>query len=100
MMKTIGILTTSLAVMIIALLWRGFVFAKLWAWFIVPVFALPGLTIGTAIGVAAVVSFLTAKVDVKEKEKQTLEYFYQSVVVALVHPATCLLFGWIIKQWI
>lgn len=99
-MRTIGILTTSLGVMIAALIWRGFVFSKLWAWFIVPVFHAPSLTVGTAIGVAAVTGFLTAKVEVAAKEKQTLEAFYQSLGAALAHPAFCLLFGWIIKQWI
>jgi hypothetical protein len=37
----------------------GLLLAQLWTWFIIPIFHLPGITIGQAIGLSMVISFTT-----------------------------------------
>ena len=57
-------------------LYSGFVFSRLWAWFIVPIFSLPQLTVMQAVGVNVVVAFLTAtypKNEFKLKDGQLVE---------------------------
>jgi hypothetical protein len=43
---------------ILALIWWGWVFTRLWAWFVAPTFKLPELSVFTAIGLQLVVGLL------------------------------------------
>ena len=57
-------------------LYIGFVFSRLWAWFIVPVFNLPALTVMQAVGINIVVGLLTSgypKNEFKIKDGQLVE---------------------------
>ena len=53
-MKAIGIITTVLITLIIAPIWRGYAFSKLWLWFIVSTFGAAPLAVAQSIGLALV----------------------------------------------
>lgn len=76
-------------------MWRGYVLSILWAWFIVPTFGLPALSIPFAIGLALVVGFLTAS-NAKKKDFEWLN----AIGVLVLGPAMTLLMGWIVTRFI
>lgn len=69
---------------------NGWVLTKLWAWFMVPIFHLPTLTVWPAIGVALVARFLTYQ-DMDNKRK-----LGESVALAIIQPIISLGFGWLV----
>lgn len=69
---------------------NGWVLTKLWAWFMVPIFHLPALTLWPAIGVAMVIRFLTYQ-DTNNKRG-----IGESVALAVIQPIVSLGFGWLI----
>jgi hypothetical protein len=82
--------------MIAATIWEGFVIAKLWAWFVVPVFGLTALTIPVAIGLACLLSVFTYQYtpfDVGEKSYGTL--LFEGIFAKFWVPAMALLVAWI-----
>lgn len=84
----------GLAVIPLAVMWKGFVLAKLWGWFLVDKFGLPALTIAQAIGLAIVVgmfSYIRAKDDEDE--------VWQPFVLAFLGPLVSLFAGWIVQHW-
>ncbi len=66
-----GIVVMVLATVPMMLL-EGYVLSKLWSWFIVPVFALPILSVGQAVGIMVVVSMLTMHITDSSKEGESL----------------------------
>lgn len=68
-----------------AVLFRGYVLTVLWVWFVMPVFNLPVLTIGYAIGISGLVSLLTLQVKKNDKAFDMLEAVLVSVCVTLVY---------------
>ena len=88
----LGIILTPLA-----LIWRGWVLTKLWAWFVVPVFGLPALGIATAIGLSVVVGYLVYHMDDSVKvEREKWAAFGYPVSVMFLHPAIALGIGWMV----
>ena len=59
-MTTVMAFLLWLVSLVPSLLYIGFVFSRLWTWFIVPVFGLPTLTVSQAVGINLAVSFLVA----------------------------------------
>lgn len=74
----------------------GFVSMKLWAWFVVPVFGLPQLTIVQAWGIALLASLWTHQnfTNTNKDERSTGEKIAYTIAV-LLSPWMILLFGWI-----
>jgi hypothetical protein len=62
LMAVVGIITCSAVI-------NGFVLMLLWAWFIVPTFGLPMLSLATSIGLDLVVSLLTGHPETGENYK-------------------------------
>lgn len=75
-------------------LWRGWVLATIWAWFMVPM-GLPVLTVLNAIAVAIVVGFLTHQPDTSEQAEDRGTGY--TIMYALMHPLITLLVAWILK---
>lgn len=97
-MVAMGLLLVALVPLILL---RAFVFLKLWAWFIVPVFGLPALGYASAIGLSLVAAMLQNHNVAKEKHKsddpleQVLNFISNSAAGSLLF----LLFGWIVSWW-
>lgn len=93
-MEALLFLCLSLVISIPITIWQGFVLTKLWAWFIVPVFGLPALGLVPAIGLAAVITYLTTSVPHDIKDKGYSDLVGHQVSVGLILPAFALLTGW------
>lgn len=96
-----GIMLFSVGLVLLSLVsaglivYRGWVFSVLWAWFAVPVFGLPVISVPAAIGLAAIVSMLTSHQAPENKDGDRWAKFGG----ILLGPAIVLLVGWIAKQY-
>ena len=73
---------------------NGFVFSKLWLWFIVPTFQTQPLRIVEAIGIVFLINFILSK-RVKETE-EFWENFTKNVIFIILMGGFALLSGWIL----
>jgi hypothetical protein len=70
-LKVIGVLTTSLVIIVCGAFFSGLVLSILWGWFIVPVFHVIPITIPQAIGISLVVGMIVQQSSSgKDKEKK------------------------------
>lgn len=102
-MKIIGIITSFTILTFLSAIWSGFVLCKLWAWFIIPTFGLPALSVGVAIGIALLINYLTAQPLSNSKQdngKSASEKLWEAILVPLLRPAISLLFGWIVTLFL
>jgi len=99
-MKIIGYITSFIVVIVFASIWSGYALSVLWAWFIVPAFGLPMLSIPAAIGVSMIVSYITHQTIPSDKEESSFEKITKGILEATMKPAFALGFGWIVKSWL
>ena len=82
---------------------NGWALSMLWGWFVVPTFQMPDLRIVEAIGLAMIVSFLTAtrqtntggKGDQTSLREKIIEYSSWMIV----YPVMAVGIGWIVYQF-
>ncbi len=74
-------------------LWGGFVLTKLWAWFVVPTFHLPELTLPVAIGLTRITAILTSKLDLDIETHKWTDILRNSLSAAIVMPLVALVLG-------
>ena len=99
-MIAFGGLVGVIALAALASIWKGYVLTVLWAWFVVPIFGLPVLSLAPAIGISLMVSFLTHQSDATTaKEGTPTDRFAKSVSHALIAPAVVLGIGWVVNQF-
>lgn len=90
----------TFAVLVPIAIWRGYVLSILWAWFMVPTFGLPALSLAAAIGVAMVISFLTYQhSNCQEKEQSFGDKLTNTFGVAFIYPLLSLGMGWVVLQF-
>lgn len=83
-------------------MWAGYVLMILWGWFVVPTFALPPLALAPAIGLALVAGYLTHQYTPKAAKPEDDGKWDETVRATahmLLRPASTLLIGWVVKQW-
>lgn len=102
-MKTIDkvLLWTGIILTPISAAWNGFVFTKLWAWFVVPQFGVQPITLLMAIGLGLTFNLLAGHTDTPKRESTDSEKFYillTTVITALLRPALGLLIGYIVHR--
>lgn len=93
----------GLAAIILAIVWGGFwnglVVSVLWAWFVVPVFGLPALTIAYAYGLALLARIVTHP-KTEKKDKETFGSMMAKAFFAPpLYAALFLLVGYVVKIW-
>lgn len=59
MKKLMLVATVLMGLSALSVIGGGYVLTVLWAWFVVPTFALPQITLAAAIGLAIVVGYMT-----------------------------------------
>lgn len=91
-MKTLLIILGAIATMVLSMIYTGFVFTKLWVWFVIPVFGLPVLTIAQAIGLTIVTRMATIIQIVKDEKE-----WYEDLILLILYPTFALLLGWIVQ---
>ncbi len=97
-MKAIGYITSFVAVVALGSLLNGFVLSTLWGWFIVTAFTgMPALTLGRAVGVSMVVSYLTYHGSKgKEDDEEYGDWLLKRVSMTVVYCGLTLLIGYIV----
>jgi len=83
-----------LAILALQITWGGYVLYVLWAWFIVPIFAAPVLSVPAAIGVRLVVRACYGP-SVGEQMS-----FSRSLSMSAIGPLFLLGIGWIVKTFV
>jgi hypothetical protein len=80
-----------------SLIFNGYTLSFLWKWFIIPMFNLPDFSLPHFIGLSLTISFLTMRIDVREKFK---DEHSRELKMILVKPVLVLILGWIIQLFI
>jgi hypothetical protein len=89
-----------LALLVLGSIWRGYALTVLWAWFVVPVFHLPVLSIAPAIGLSLIVSFLTYQYDAKTPtDGDATDEFVRAAIGSFLLPLAAIGIGWIVHQF-
>lgn len=94
-----GALVSIPALLAISTILNGWVLVYLWLWFISPVFGLAELTLGQAIGLSMVVSFLSYQYieSQKSKDSDLFESLFTAFFISIFRPALVFSFGWLIQ---
>ena len=82
---------------------NGWVLSILWEWFVVSTFEISPLTIPEAIGLAALVSFLTCSYQSGEPgqtNEERIRRIIESICYSIARPLVVLILGWIVHQFI
>lgn len=90
-----GCLFTLLAIPFGAML-NGYVLSVVWAWFIVPVFGLPEISVAQGLGIALVVGMMTHQDVPLDKEQE----WWAPAMTTLVKPLVTLVFASIWKSFL
>jgi hypothetical protein len=96
----IGLLTAAVLMAIISTVVNGWALSLLWAWFVVPIFELPDLSLMQAIGIAMIINFSTSNLA---KEKIQAEKGWPDIIGnylggAIGYPVISVYVGWIISS--
>lgn len=76
---------------------RGYVISKLWAWFIVAAFGVPGIGIAIGAGLSLLVSVLTINPKVKLNESSS---WWEDAFISTGISLYALGIGWVIARFI
>jgi hypothetical protein len=96
----IGLLTAVILMVITSTIVNGWALSLLWAWFVVPIFELPTLSLMQAIGIAMLINFSTSNLA---KEKIQVEKGWTDIIGhylggAIGYSVITVFFGWIISN--
>ncbi len=97
-MKIVGYIAST----VLSKLYGGWVFAQLWAWFVVRTFGLPPITIPVAIGLSIIATKLTYQFgpgmfdDEKDEDKRRLGV----LIIPLVANTLWLIFGYVVAWFV
>lgn len=80
MFKAIGYIALGTLITVL----KGYVFKAMWAWFVVPTFGAPVISVPVAIGLAYIVGLLTADVTLQREEGKELVNLISALVVVLM----------------
>lgn len=91
-MGSFFLMVFALAIAAVLSVWEGWVLTKLWAWFMVPFFGLPALTI------CLVAAFLTHQ-RMRAKHPDPVEDLVDSIGHSIASGLILLLMGWCVVQF-
>lgn len=99
-MKTFIFFSSIISIILTSVL-QGFVFQKLWSWFIVPFFNLPLIGIAQSLGLMLIVGMLTSstKKD-SEDDDSYVETLIKSTLKIVFMSVFYLVFGFIVQSFI
>ncbi len=81
---------------------NAYALSVLWGWFVVPLFALPALSIPVAMGLSVIVNFMTSHSTTESKtsdDDEPWETLLKAFIYVIFRPGFALLFGWIIHSF-
>jgi hypothetical protein len=89
-------LSVNFGIVAIATIWRGYVLSVIWGWLVVPMFALPPITVLGAIIISMIVGFLTYQHSTAPKDPEKTGWGHM-LGIAFGYPAVVLFIAWIVK---
>ncbi len=98
-MKAIGYIAVTFVMAVYSVIIHGWALSKLWAWFIVPTFALPYLSITAAIGIGMVVGFMAKEVKPTQEKRDFGTVLIEGFLLVTFKVGFFLLFGAVVKSW-
>ena len=99
-MENFGKFMTVVLAMIITPIINGFVFSKLWFWFIVPTLQMQPLRVIEAIGIIFLINFIRVKRDKEADKNKFWETFASNMVFIVFMAGFALLFGWVVTLFL
>lgn len=88
----------SIILILLAIIWRGWLLTIMWGWFTVPIFGLPALTLGHGCAVMLMVAFMSPiNMPTDEDKKKS---FVARIAFGMFTSSALLGFGWIVHTWI
>lgn len=90
------------AALLFATIANGWALSILWAWFVVPTFSLPSLSVPAAMGIVltAQLIYRTDPSTEKYKDMGGWELAVTIGAAALAAPAAAVGFGWLVRQFL
>ena len=99
-MIAIGVVCGVIVMLAFSSIWKGYVLTLLWLWFVAPLFGLPFLTLGSAVGLSLVVTFLTYQHGLaKDEEGKLAVQMINGVTSSFLFPAIALGLGWLVHKF-
>lgn len=96
-----GLIPALFLVLALSSILNGWVLSILWGWFISPVFGVPLITVGQAIGLAMVISYLTYQhVDSNTKKEDTTTQYVSIFVALILRPFITLGIAYIVHLFV
>jgi len=80
----IGVISSTAILLVLVSLIDGWIFVRLWRWFILPTFQLPALTIWPAVGICIVVRYLTRGRGPVDKDEPVWKTIVNSVAYSVM----------------
>ncbi len=100
-MKAIGVICTTIFVLLYSVLMNGWALATLWKWFVVPTLGAPLLSIPAAIGASIIVTYLTHQdVESTDTDDSWEKSMLNKFLVGTFKPLFALLFGFIVTKFL
>ena len=92
---------TMFVVSALSNIWAGFVFSKLWLWFVVWTFHTTSLGVAQSIGLCYLISFSTVQViKPLKREEDVASKIIEISFIKLIYSTIILFSGWIVKQFL
>lgn len=99
-MENFGKFMTVVLGLIISPIINGFVFSKLWFWFIVPTFQMQPLRVIEAIGIIFLINFTRAERNKEADKDKFWETFVSDMVFIVLMAGFVLLSGWVVTLFL
>lgn len=98
-MENFGKFMSIVFVIIFSTIINGFVFSKLWLWFIVPTFQIHPLRVVEAIGITLLINFFLLNRGVKSDDK-FWEKFASNIINLILMAGFVLFTGWVVTLFL
>lgn len=85
-----------IAVTAIGAIYEGFILQTMWAWFIVPTFGLPALSIPVAIGICLIMAFLTHQIPPKSEPGREMQDSLSRMFNGFLLSTAIFFVGWVV----
>lgn len=77
-------------------IYEGFILKTMWAWFIVPTFGLPALSIPVAIGICLIMAFLTHQIPPKSEPGREMQDSLTRMFNGFLLSTVIFFVGWVV----
>jgi len=99
-MPTILCLILGCSIVGLLSLYDGFILMKCWAWFIIPTFGLPVLSMPAAIGICLIVAFLTHQKETEDSHKSDEEKLIDKLSYGLSTNTVLFAIAWVVHLFL